>query len=284
MRSIALTAAAMAIAAGLLGLTGCEEHSSKAIRAAPEHLHAALSGDIDQQAVLAGCYAKTGGCLGIPPDPAIACAWRGVRLASEDPGLSLADTEAFTAACEAPEESFHQRASIALIDLGARIYNRRLGDVGEMAARTDPRAVLYPSIDQVRERVNQALSQGGESERLPRFAARRPGRGDGAVNWSSCAATICLEGLTPSFGGGVIGYRVTVRPSAASPARGAGLAGKLAAAALEAPAAADALAAAPARQLALGPVCWVKGLGEGGLIYAGALRAPCPAAAPWDGR
>ena len=269
----------------LLGLSGCnEEHKSSAIHGAPEHLHAALSGDIVQQSVLADCYGREGECAGYSADPAMACAWRGVRLASRSPTLSLSDSQAFITACAAPDEVFRQRASIALMDLSDRVFGRKLGALDQVTAALDSHDVLYPSIDAVRERVNTALAQNGKSERLPKFAPARPGEADQPVAWSSCGPTICLEGFTPAFGGGVISYRVSVKSETTSPSQVDALASRLAAAGLEAPTAADALAATASMQTTLGPVCWTKGHGDTGLSYAGAARAPCHPVAAQSGR
>jgi len=267
----------------VLGLLGCEEHRSPAIRGAPEHLHKALSGDILQQAYLAACADKGADC-GVPADPPMACAWRGVRLASRSPTLSLSDSQAFVASCADADEVFRQRASIALTDLSQRVFGRRLGGLDQTIAALDPHEALYPSIDAVRDRINLALAQAGNGERLPSFAPARPSATEEPLAWSSCGPTICLEGFTPTFGGGVISYRVTVKSQNVSPSQTDALAAKLAAAGLEAPSAADALSAAASAQITLGPVCWIKGHGNPALSYAGAARAPChPGAAQSDG-
>ncbi|QUD89652.1 hypothetical protein [Phenylobacterium montanum] len=272
---------AVAMAAATMGLAACEEHQSAAVKGAPEHLHGALSGDIEQQAVLAACYETKDQCPGIEADPALACAWRGVRLASASPDLKLVDSEAFTVACAEQQEDFRQRASIGLIDLALRVYGRRLDGLDQMVAAADPKAALYPSIEQVRERINAGLAQAGDSQRLPKFSPRKPGR-DEPIFWSTCGETVCLEGFTPAFGGGVLSYRVTVKTAPASVALRASRASALAAAGLEAPAAADALGSAQASQLTLGPVCWTKAQTKDGAAVAGASRAPCRLNSSWD--
>ncbi|MGA0603131.1 hypothetical protein ACO2Q3_20660 [Caulobacter sp. KR2-114] len=253
------------------------------MRGAPEHLHDALSGDIIQQGYLARCLDKDAPCAGYAADPPMACAWRGVRLASHSPTLSLSDSEAFVSACAAPDEVFRQRASIALMDLSDRVFGRKVGALDQMTATAESRDLLYPSIDAVRTRVNSALAQEDKGERLPPFAPAGPGDADQPVAWSSCGPTVCLEGFTPAFGGGLISFRVSVKSQTASPSQTDALAAKLAAAALEAPSAAAALSAAAPTQITAGPVCWSKGRGPSGLSYAGAARAPCHPVAAQSG-
>lgn len=272
-------ALAGALTAALLTLlSGCEEHRGPATRGAPEFLHDALSGDIAQQDALATCYVKAGACVGLSPDPALGCAWRGVRLASQSPALSLADSEAFAAACANPDESVRQRESIAMIDLAARVYGRRLGALDNLLAASGSKDALYPSLELVRDRVNQTLGQMGQAERLPAFAARRPSDQTTPVSWSSCGPTICLDADTPPFGGGVQRYRVSVKATASGDP--SALAARLATAGLDASATATILGQASTAQINLGPVCWFKGSRDA-VRYAGAARGPCPAAPVW---
>jgi hypothetical protein len=118
--------AGLALVLGVSVLAACsEEHKSTAIRNAPEYLHEALSGDVAAQASLADCFDKDSHCGA--PDPAMACAWRGVRLSSGSPELSLADVAAFETTCASNDQSTQQRASIALADYVTRIYGRAAG-------------------------------------------------------------------------------------------------------------------------------------------------------------
>lgn len=261
-------------AAGAATLGGCEEHRSPAIKGAPEILHQALSGDADAQASLATCYAASGTCFGVAPDPPMACAWRGVRLASWRPDLSLADSERFRADCASPEQTFGQRASIALSDWTARIYRRQIGDVAQMSAALAKEEVLYPAIETARTRINRELARTGAGEQLAPFGEPKPSADASRLNWSACGKAVCLEGMTPSFGGGIIAYRVTVRSATA---RASALAASLAAAALEAPSAADLVQRSATPSFAVGPVCWLRGQGEPAGAYVGAQRAPCAA-------
>lgn len=271
-------AAASLWVAGLsvLALAGCEQHKAPAVSSAPAVQHDALSGNTASQAWLASCYAAGGRCIGVAPDPAMACAWSAVRLLSRSPDLALADSEAYEAACDLPRESDRQRAAIAAADFGDRIYGQgadaRLA-AGKALAETP---VLYPSVEAVRGKVNLALAHARRAERLPAFAAPAPGRpGDTVVTWSSCADPICLQADTPAFGGGVIRYRVTVRIAGTGEPQAAGLAGRLAAAGLDAGSIGDTLGDGQPHEFVQGPACWRAGKDDPALMYAGAARAPC---------
>jgi hypothetical protein len=270
---------ALSLATSAVALAGCEQHKASAARGAPEYLHEALSGDVGAQSYLAGCLAERSDCVGLPPDPPLACAWRGVRLASWSPDLSLSDVSAFATACANADETFRQRASIALSDLAARIYRRGVGGVAEMVSAAEAQHVLYPAIDTVRTRMNEDLGAIGRPERLPPFG--RPTLDQqGRLEWSACDSGVCLEGVTPAFGGGVLAYRVVVRPTAVRAP--ASLAASLGAAGLEAPSAADLIRTRPDQSFENGPVCWRSGedAARGGVAYAGASLGPCTAAKP----
>jgi hypothetical protein len=265
---------ALGLATSVVALTGCEQHRSPAARGTPEYLHEALSGDGGAQSYLAGCYAEGGACVGLPPDPPLACAWRGVRLGSWSADLSLSDVSAFAAACAHGDETFRQRASIALIDLATRIYGRSVGAAPTMVSAAEAQRVLYPAIEVVRTRMNTELRALGRPERLPPFG--RPSLDkEGRLEWSACAAGVCVEGVTPAFGGGVFAYRAVVKPTAApSPAS---LAASLAAAGLEAPSDADLIRTHPNQAVEQGLVCWRSGedAARAGVAFASASLAPC---------
>ncbi|MBS0410975.1 MAG: hypothetical protein JSR86_13745 [Proteobacteria bacterium] len=259
-----------------LAVAACEQHKAPAVSSAPSIQHDALSGKASSQAWLASCYAAGGRCIGITPDPAMACAWSAVRLLSRSPDLSLADSEAYEAACNLPRESERQRAAIAAADFGDRIYGQgadaRLA-AGKALAETP---VLYPSVEAVRTRINLALAHARRAERLPIFAAAPPAKaGDSAVAWSSCADPICLQADTPAFGGGVIRYRVTVRIAGTGEAAAATLAGRLAAEGLEASSLGELLGDGQQHEFGQGPACWRAGKDAAGIMYAGAARGPC---------
>lgn len=269
----------LCVSAGALcvALSACEEHKSAAISAAPELQHAALSGKTSAQAWLAGCYAAAGRCVGVAPDPALACAWSSVRLLSGAADLALADNEANTALCDLPHGSDRQRAAIVASDLAERVYGR-----GDEAATLPSRTagegeVLYPAPETIRTRINAALAQVNGPERLPAFSSAESVRPGYAVRWSSCAEPVCLRVEAPSTGGGVRGYTVAVRVAGAGEADAARLAGRLAAAGLDAPALAATLGEGHDREFVRGPVCWRAGKGDAATMQAGASRAPCRA-------
>jgi len=274
MRFSQLRGRLLLLAIGGFVLAACEEHRAPAARGAPEYLHPALSGDISAQRVLADCYEKAEGCIGIPSDPAMACAWRGVRLASESPELALSDSTAFATACTSRDPTASQRASIAFADLTVRIYRRDLPDLQRLVTVTAAQPELNPSIDQIRSRVNAELGRSGRRESLPPFHAARL-LDDTILTWSSCSGAVCLEGVTPSFGGGVTSYRVTVRPSVGDAVAPGKLAASLAAAGLEWPAVGDHLAQDPPGWRQEGPVCWRISQGEAGAVTADAVLPPC---------
>jgi hypothetical protein len=268
----------MAFAVLALGasLVGCEEHHAVSVRGAPEYLHAALSGDIAAQEWLAACYASPNGCVGAP-DPALACAWRGVRLASQSPRLSLADETAYAQSCADQDETFQQRAELARIDFTTRVYGARAAESANLAGAKDQGNRLYPSLETVRARVAAALTHEDGHLPLPAFAAPRQSA-DRRVNaWTACQAAVCLEGVTPAYGGGVIGYRVVVQTKAMDPLRAQRLAARLAAAGLDAPSLADRLGPDAANTTTTGPVCWSKASTPSGAVVLTASRAPCRA-------
>ncbi len=250
-----------------------EEHKSAAIRKAPEYLHEALSGDVAAQVSLAACFDKDSICGS--PDPAMACAWRGVRLSSGNPELSLADVAAFRTACASTDQSTQQRALIALTDYVSRIYGQAAGERAQLTADRADRPVLYLSINMVRENINRALILAGRGERLPQFVKSKPMADTAIQAWSTCATALCLEGLTPSFGGGVISYRVTLPAGPTAKPNPATLVIRLAAAGLETPSAADWLVASATRSVVQGPVCWTKGQDRSGASFAMAAPSPC---------
>jgi hypothetical protein len=252
-------------------LASCEAHHATAIRGAPEYLHQALSGDISAQALLADCYGKSA-CVGFPSDPAMACAWRGVRLASQSDQLTLADAAAFAEACASSDPTFQQRASIALADFAQRIYGRGLPELRQLEADA-VRPRLYPSIDQVRLGVNAGLAGAGRPERLPVFGKPTPSQDGKTLQWSSCAEKICLTGVTPGFGGGIALYRVTVTAGAGGETLR--LAASLAGAGLQSPSVADSLSLASPADHQQGAVCWRASQDARGATSVQASLAPC---------
>jgi hypothetical protein len=259
-----------------LALGACEQHKAPAVSSAPSIQHDALSGKAASQAWLASCYAAGGRCVGIAPDPPMACAWSAVRLLSRSPDLGLADSEAYEAACNLLRESDRQRAAIAAADFGDRIYGQgaeaRLA-AGKALAETP---VLYPSLESIRGKVNLALAQVRRAERLPAFAAPAPGKAeDSVITWSSCADPVCLQADTPAFGGGVIRYRITVRIAGTGEPQAALLAGRLAAAGLDASSLGATLGDGQPHEFVQGPACWRAGKDDPAVRYAGAGRAPC---------
>jgi Ca2+-transporting ATPase len=213
--------------AAILALAACEEHPKKMVRGAPEFMHDALTGDVVAQGRLAACLAASSGCVDTPPDPAMACAWRGVQLASQSPTLALSDVAAYRAACALGDESARQRAAIAQDNFTRRVYGRPAPD---MPAAVATSGLLYPSIETVRQRVNAQLGLTSNA-RVPAFGAPQKMPKEGRLSWRACSASVCLEGLTPRFGGGLLSYRVEVT-GAVGPARL--LAAKLATGGLEA--------------------------------------------------
>lgn len=261
-----------------LALGACEEHSASTVKGSPEYLHEALSGDLAAEAQLAACFDAGGGCPDISPNPAMACAWRGVRLASRAANLSLADEEAYARACANPAASFRQTARIAQDDLTRRVY-QRAAPAFEAAPRSAAEARLYPSIEMVRQRINAALI-GLHAPQLPGFGPPQLAQGGERLSWRTCAAGLCLEGVTPNFGGGVYSYKVTV-PAANAAGPAPAVAAQLATAGLEAPGAAHDLLAAPAsaseRRLAAADVCWTMAWSAQGDMTASASPGGCSA-------
>jgi hypothetical protein len=259
------------LAAGVLA--GCEEHQQPAIQNAPEYLHEALAGGVDAQSALARCLGAQQGCVGYPQDAAMACAWHGVKLASQTPDLSLADDDAYRAACTGGDRTFHQRASLAQEDFTLRIY-RRHAPVWSTAPEAGPER-LYPSIETVRGRVNHALGR-YHLPLLPRFGApQQTGAAPGRITWSSCAAAVCLEGDAPAFGGGLFSYKISINASP-TPDQKATLAAQLAGAGLETPGIAEGLVSASGpHRLAAGGFCWTSNDAKNGGAVAEVLAGSC---------
>ncbi len=256
----------------MLFMTACEEHPKKSVQGAPEYLHEALSGNTTAQAQLADCLAAPTGCFGTPPDAALSCAWRGVRLASETPDLSLGDAEAYKRACMGKDESFRQRAAIAQDNFTRRIYDRPAPD-SSTAPPTS--GLLYPSMETVRLRINAARGAGAAA-RLPPFGRPRPLSEQGRISWKTCSPSVCLEGSSPRFGGGLYAYRVMVSgPQGDAQVQAA----HLAAAGLEADAIAGSLASLAQSALPgampAGPICWAAGQTPEGSAFVAAAPGPC---------
>lgn len=257
-------------------LAGCEEHRQPAIHHAPEYLHEALAGDVGVQAALASCLDDQQGCVGFPHDAAMACAWRGVRLASRSPELSLADDDAFITSCMGGDRTSRQRAMIAQEDFTLRIYRRHAP--ASMTEPDDGPERLYPSIEMVRSRVNLALGS-HQLPLLPRFGAPQQKPADPTrIAWSSCAGAVCLEGIAPSFGGGLLSYKIAVSASPAAIQKDA-LAAQLVGDGLEAPGIAESLqsasASAGSRRLSAGGVCWTSDAMPNGVAAAEVTAGRC---------
>ncbi len=272
-RVIPFSSALLSVAA--LVLAGCEQHAPKATRGAPEYLHEALSGDVPAQKNLIECYGSHDACGGLYPfDPALSCAWRGVRLASQAPDLTLVDEAAFTNACAQGDATFQQRLRLAQEDLTRRIY-RTAAPIHSAAGPAVER--LYPSIEAVRGRMNSVLAK-AHAAPLPAFGASLGSQDSGRRIWKTCSPTVCLEGIAPGWGGGLHSYRATVI-SATKPGHDRELAADLVGAGLEAPAiAADLLTPvmfSPPRSFPAAGVCWSAGTLATGQPFAGATPGPC---------
>jgi len=253
-------------------LAGCENHPKQAVHGAPEYLHKALAGDADAQGVLADCYGS-GSCPGVPSDPAMACAWRGVRLASRRADLTLADAGAFSRACASQDPTFRQRSAIAFADLTTRVYGREPPELSSVLADISEGAVLYPSIERVRILVNAELARAGQSEPLPPLTSPILTSLGNSLRWSSCTKTVCLEAETPAIGGGVRDYSISAKATGATAPNS--LAARLAAAGLEWPSIADRLTTDKARDGLEGQVCWRMTQSDRGDAMAEAAAPPC---------
>jgi hypothetical protein len=80
----------------------------------------ALDGDLDAQRAWADCLAQ--GCPGVPPDRAMACAWRIAIVAGGAPGVAAADIEHRRAACEGLSDQERARAADQARAIVKRIY------------------------------------------------------------------------------------------------------------------------------------------------------------------
>jgi hypothetical protein len=268
MAYMTLSHAALAVSlTGVLALGACQrEQHGPVVEGAPEHMHQALSGDEAAQAWVASCLAKTGQC-GMKTDPALACAWRGVRLAAPAASRSLADVEAFDAACADLGPTGAQRAAIAFADLTTRVSHADLEELPVMFARVQAAEVLYPSAAALRTSVNEALTRGG-SQALPAYAAPTPAAEGRALVWVACSAQYCLEATAPAFGGGLQGYRLRARADAAPASVAAA-----AAAGLDAPFMAQRLSQPGTFDRA--GMCWTSGPGPDGAYAVQAAPGHC---------
>jgi hypothetical protein len=85
----------------------------------------AMAGDIRAQRQLADCYLN--GCPALPsPDPALACAWRIVIIASGDPQITASDVEARKAACGSLQAEQQRRATAEAKAVVVKLYGREL--------------------------------------------------------------------------------------------------------------------------------------------------------------
>jgi hypothetical protein len=264
------------VLAGCLALAAaaCEDHAKSVARGSPEYLHEALTGNVRAQKMLADCLASQTGCIGEPQDPAMACAWRSVRLESRIPTLSLEDTQSFIAGCASNDETFRQRAALGREEYTRRIYGR--APRAESTPAPGTLRLLYPSIESVRERVNKSLAGSG-APRLPAFGSPLTSADRQKLVWRSCAQEVCLDGETPAFGGGVFAFRISVG-SGGNRARAK--AALLAGAALDAPSVTAGLvssaSAAALDRMTVGQVCWTAGSDiVKGAAWAAAALGPC---------
>ena len=168
------------------------------------------------------------------------------------------------------DRTSRQRSSIAQEDFTLRIYRRHAP--ASMMEPGDGPERLYPSIETVRSRVNVALGR-QQLPLLPRFGAPQQIQADpDRISWNSCAGAVCLDGVAPTFGGGLLSYKITVSASPPSIQKDA-LADRLVGEGLEAPGIAEELQKAPApagsRRLSAGGVCWASNaLPAGGVVAA----------------
>jgi hypothetical protein len=101
----------------------------------------AMGGDIPAQRQLANCYLS--GCPGLAsPDPALACAWHIVIVASGDPQITAADIEARKLACGNLQTEQQRKATAEAKAIVAKLYSRELvlpADFFEGPRRAPPR-------------------------------------------------------------------------------------------------------------------------------------------------
>lgn len=84
----------------------------------------ALGGDLTAQRDIADCLAK--GCQGIPPDQALACAWRIVIVAGGNPGITADDVERRRVICAGLSPPQQAKALEQAKSLYKKIHDRDL--------------------------------------------------------------------------------------------------------------------------------------------------------------
>jgi hypothetical protein len=101
----------------------------------------AMAGDIRAQRQLANCYLS--GCPGLAsPDPALACAWHIVIVASGDRQITAADIEARKRSCGGLQMEQRRKATNEATAIVSKLYGRELvlpADFFEGPGRAPPR-------------------------------------------------------------------------------------------------------------------------------------------------
>lgn len=253
-----------AMAAGL-AVAGCHGPVSEP----PDFIKHAMAGEYEAQARLAACYGRGAACIGVRSDPALSCAWRAVIVASASPQRSLADVDAYRAACDTQDESLRQRAGVAAEDLFRRIYHTGMPPL-EPVLDAKSHRVLYPSAETVRRRIGASLAD-QHQHALPQFGPQNlSGAASGNLQWRSCTETVCLNVTSPVVGGGLISYRVSaIGPNSTA------VAARLAAAGLDAPGLAAELQSEASSKIDIGPVCWSRTGANDRATSVNAELGPC---------
>ena len=101
----------------------------------------AMAGDIRAQRQLADCYLN--GCPGLAsPDPALACAWHIVLIASGSPQVTPTDIEARKLSCGSLQAEQQRKAANEAKAIVAKLHGRELvlpADFFEGPRRAPPR-------------------------------------------------------------------------------------------------------------------------------------------------
>jgi hypothetical protein len=239
--------------------------------------------DIDARRELAHCYGEFLGCpsQSVQRDPVKACVWRTVILASQSPDVSLADTDAYESDCGLLDETSAQKGAAAVQEAVHTAYNRDVTlPLSPVYSSTDHHT-LYSSAEGLRLAVNDALALMKSRSPLPSYG--RPTKehspdGD-ELRWKTCAADICLQAISPVYGGGVRLFRVEVQGGRQEASVAA--ASLLATSAIGQPSLAPRLAALPVfvgrgDYTRIGTACWGVARTASGAYIAGALAPPCP--------
>ena len=103
-------------------VTGGASHGETAMSDALQKQ--ALTGDLQAQRQLAETYRT--GAKGTAPDPALACAWRIVVVASRHPDVTAQDTENRKRDCDGLDQAQQRAATAEAKALVQRLYGRDL--------------------------------------------------------------------------------------------------------------------------------------------------------------